>query len=269
MKHVKDGLAAMAVACGLLGPGGFAHAQSPSLRALAPEAPQSKPAQPHRSFWDLGQYTWMRLTPREPGAAPNDAPSALEMETLLQKLGTIRASTPDGDEVLFAPSELAGLAKAMGEALALADAGEDLVLFSSSRRGHGFLSSPLAVAARLFLKDGALNLIVQDPRMEVLGRYSPDGDWSRINYGSRVRPSQVTLRCPGALSRRGDWLVFALDRPLPEAPVATPLPAPPTAPVSVHPEQEQRLRHLKHLLEEKLITEKEYQAKRAEIIKTL
>ena len=260
MKQLKDGLAAAAVAWMVLG-------LTPSARALAADAPQARAAEPHRAFWDLGQYTWLRLTPREKGAAGNDPQSDLDMAPLLQKLGTIRASTPDGEEeALFAPTELAGLAKAMGEALALADAGEDLVLFSSSRRGHGFLSSPLAVSARLFLKDGALNFIVQDPRLEVLGRYSPDGDWSKINYGSRARASQATLRCPGAVSRRNDWLIFALDRPAP-AVVAPPAPKP--AAVSGHPEQEQRLRDLKHLLEEKLITEKEYQAKRAEIIRTL
>ena len=255
MKHVKNGWRMMAVAWALLGLG-------PSARALTVDAPPAAPAQPHRDLWDLGQYTWLRLTPREKGAAQNDPQAALEMEPLLQKLGTVRASTPDGEEALFAPAELAALGKALGEALALADPGEDLVLFSASRRGHGFLTSPLAVAARLFVKDGALNVIVQDTRLEVLGRYSPDGDWSRINYGSRTRPSQVTLRCPGALSRRGDWLVFALDRP--PAKVVPPPPPPPG-----HPEQEQRLRDLKHLLDEKLITEKEYKAKRAEIIKSL
>jgi len=99
----------------------------------------------------------------------------------------------------------------------------------------------------------------------VLGRYSPDGDWSKINYGSRVRPSQVTLRCPGALSRRGDWLVFPLDQAPPPPPVAAPKPVQAAA----HPEQEERLRALKHLLDEKLITEKEYKTKRAEIIKSI
>ena len=175
---------------------------------LVPDAPLMKP---HRTFWDLAQFTWV-----------------------------------------------------LAEALTVADPAEDLILFSSSRRAQGYLSSPLAVAARLFVKNGALNLIVQESRMEVLGRYSPDSDLSKIEFGSRVRASKVALHSPMGLSQRSDWLVFNLD-PLP-------VPAPPAAKAGeapAHPDHERRLRELKHLLEEKLITDKEYQAKRAEILKSL
>jgi hypothetical protein len=259
MKHVKDGLKAAAMAWVLLG----SCAPAP---LLAGDPPPASPAKPHRIFWDLGQYTWLRLTPREPGAALNDPQTPVEAAALTQRLGTIRATTSEGVEALFAPMELAGLAKAMGEALSLAGPGEDLLLFSSSRRSQGFLSSPLAVSARIFLRDGALNIIVQDARLEVLGRYAPDGDWSKIDYGTRGHASQVTLSCPEAISRRGDWLVFALDK-VPAVPAVPPVPKPVDA--SIHPVQEKRLRDLLHLREEKLISEKEYQAKRAEIIKSL
>ena len=260
MGQVKHGLQAAVLAWGLCGAGLPVPAQ-------AQPAPQAAPAaRSHRTFWDLGHYTWLRLAAREAGAAPNDAPNPLEVAPLVQRLGSVRAATPDGQEALFAAEELNGLSSALGEALSVAGPGEDLLLFSSRRRSQGFLSSPEAVTARLFLKDGALNLIVQEARLEVLGHYDPASSGASIEYGSRTRGSKVVLTCPGALSRREDWLVFTLEHVPAPPPVAAP---PKTAPPDAHPEQEHRLRDLKHLLDEKLITEKEYQTKRTEIIKSL
>jgi len=271
MREVRHGLGTALLAWGLLVPGLPAAAQAPAPGAQGTAGPVSQappaatPAPPHRTYWDLGHYTWLRLAPREAGAALNDAPNPREVAPLVQRLGSVRASTPDGEQGLFAPEELAGLGRALGEALSVAGPAEDLLLFSSFRRSQGFLASPQAVAARLFLKDGALNLIVQDTRLEVLGHYDPDSSGASIDYGSRTRTSKVVLTCPGALSRRGDWLVFTLEQP--PAPPAPPVAAAPKA--DGHPVQEERLRALQHLLDEKLITEKEYKVKRAEIIKSL
>ena len=156
---------------------------------LVPDAPLMKP---HRTFWDLAQFTWVRLKPQEKGAAPNDAQVRVDGDALQSRLAPVRLASPDGDEPLFGKDELKILQGALAEALTVADPAEDLILFSSSRRAQGYLSSPLAVAARLFVKNGALNLIVQESRMEVLGRYSPDSDLSKIEFGSRVRASTVS-----------------------------------------------------------------------------
>lgn len=271
MGIVLDSLNAALVASLLIGP---------SEAVLGAAVPVAAPAKAHRTHWDLAQYTWLRLVPREPGSAPNDAPVAVSAEALLQKLEPIRVVTPDGEEALFSAQELAFLAKAMGEALSSADPSEDLVLLSGSKRGAGFLSSPLAVTARLFMKDGRLNLIVQDPRLEVMGRYSPQSDWPKYEHGSRKAASKTVLGCPGAEVRRADWLVLAPGLPA-AVPVATPAAAVPgvnPAPVALVPkavgpepsaDPAARLRALKRLRDENLITEAEFQAKRGEIIKTL
>jgi hypothetical protein len=245
-EHGWQGMALMAM---LLGTG---------IQAQVPAPPP-----PHRQLWDLGQYSWLRLAAKEGNAPGNDVPTVVSVEFLVQRLGSIRATTADGEEALFGAGELATLAKAMAAALSQEGPGEDLLLFSTSRRSQGFLSSPLAVTARLFLKDGALNIIVQEARMEILG-YPPQSDWSRFEYGSRNHASKVALQSPTAQARRGDWLSFVLEPAPAPALVEPPKPAAP-----VHPEQEERLRALKHLLDEKLITDKEYKAKRAEIIKSL
>ena len=264
MGKVGDSLKAAAVAAVLAG----AVLSGPPLAA----APKTAA---HRTRWDLGQYAWIRLVPHEKGASDNHHPAPVALDALVRKLGAVRATTPDGEEALFFPAELAGLKTALAEALALADPGEDLLLVSGHKRGTGFLGSPLAVTARMFVKDRGLNLIVENTRLELMGRYDPATDWPKIEYGSRTRASKAALACPGALSRRPDWLVFALDAPetpavAVPAPVATPLPAaaPPAVP-GVPASAEERLKALKRLLEENLITEPEYQAKRAEILKSL
>jgi hypothetical protein len=269
MGKVKDGLRAAVAAAVLAG----AALSVPSLAAAAPRSA------PHRTRWDLGQYAWIRLAPREKGASDNHHPAQVDLDTLVRKLGAVRATTPEGEEALFFPAELAGLKTALAEALALAEPGEDLLLVSGHKRGSGFLGSPLAVTARMFVKDRGLNLIVENTRLELMGRYDPATDWPKIEYGSRTRASKAALACPGALARRPDWLVFALD--VPEAPaVAAPAPAAAPVPAAAAPavlpagpvapaSAEERLKALKRLREENLITEPEYQAKRAEILKTL
>jgi hypothetical protein len=128
------------------------------------------------------------------------------------------------------------------------------------------------VTARVFVRDRGLNLIVENTRLELMGRYDPSTDWPKIEYGSRTRASKATIACPGALARRPDWLVFALDTPEP-APAAVPVPVQAPAVAAPAPAApggaEERLRALKRLREENLITEQEYQAKRADILKTL
>jgi len=234
----------------------------PAMAQAAPSVPVA--AKPHRTTWDLANYTWLRLVPREKGSAPNDAPLPVSAQTLIRQLEAIRALTPDGEEALFSGPELGFLAGAMAEALATADPSEDLVLLSGSKRGAGFLSAPLAVTARLFVKDGRLNLIVHDTRLEVVGSYSPQSDWPKYEHGSRSQASTANLRGPGALLRRADWLAFTLEPP---APAALPTPRPQAHPAFA--DQAERLKNLMRLREENLISDQEYQAKRAEILRSL
>lgn len=256
------------------------------LWAIAPVPALAAPASSHRSTWDLARFTWLRLRPRETGALPNQHPGQLDAQAVLAMLGGVRAVTVDGEEALFAPAELAALAGPLVEALNGADPGEDLLLLSGHKRGAGFFAAPTAVVARLFLQEGGLNLIVQNARLDDLGRYTPQSDWPQYDYGSRSKPGKAVLSAPGATQRRSDWLRLPLPAARPVAApsaVAAPLPAAVAAPVSapvamvaappqatpVYADQAERLRGLKRLREEGLLSEAEYELKRQEILKTL
>jgi len=259
-----------------------------SLAALAPVAILA--SEPDQTQWRLNNFTWLKLVPAEAGAPANAHPATLSDEALVAALGPVQASVEGQSIPLFAKDELKGLARPLREALALARPGDDLILLSTYKRGGGFMEMAVGLTARLFVADGALNLIVQDARLNFMDRYSADRTLPTFVYGSRTAASGATLAAPQATRRRADWLSFPLTpAPAPAvAPAATPTPAPAVPPVAAPPKpavapapapatkdeafyeaQAQRLRALKKLRDENLISEAEYQEKREAILKTL
>lgn len=257
------------------------------LAALGPAALASEPDQ---TQWRINNFTWLKLVPAESGAPANAHPAAVTDEALVAALGPVQATVEGRSIPLFAKDELKGLARPLREALALAKPGDDLVLLSTFKRGGGFMEMAVGLTARLFVADGALQLIVHDARLNFMDRYSADRTLPTFVYGSRTAASGAALDAPQATRRRADWLSFPLapaPTPAPAAaptPVAAPAPAPapaaaspkpPAAPVpaardeAFYEAQAQRLRALKKLRDENLISEAEYQEKREAILKTL
>lgn len=255
-------------------------------------------SEPDQTQWRLANFTWLKLVPAEAGAPANAHPATLSDEALVALLGPVQAQVEGRSIPLFAKDELKGLARPLREALALAKPGDDLILLSTFKRGGGFMEMPVGLTARFFMADGALNLIVQDARLSFMDRYSADRTLPTFTYGSRAAASGAVLEAPGATRRRADWLSFpvvAAPTPAPApapaipAPVAAPAPTPapaakapapvPAAPATkaapaardeaFYEAQAQRLRALKKLRDENLISEAEYQAKREAILKEL
>ncbi|MBK7294664.1 MAG: SHOCT domain-containing protein [Holophagaceae bacterium] len=250
-------------------------------------------SEPDQTQWRLANFTWLKLVPAESGAAANAHPATFSDEALVAALGPVQATVEGQNIPLFAKDELKGLARPLREALALAKPGEDLILLSTFKRGGGFMEMPVGLTARLFVADGALHLIVHDARLTFMDRYSADRTLPTFVYGSRAAASGVALEAPQATRRRADWLSFPLaPAPAPATAPATPAPAPATAvpPVAAPPKpaataapattpaardeafyeaQAQRLRALKKLRDENLLSEAEYQEKRDAILKTL
>jgi Short C-terminal domain len=263
-----------------------------------------------KRVWVVGEFTEVRLTKAEAGAAANSHPINLSPEAIRALLGGIRTPVAGGgDEALFGVSELADLVESIQLALASALPDEDLLVVSTSRRGGGLLTAPTSITARLFVTGDRLNVIVHDNRFEFFGLYRGAGTLPTFVFGSRTNPSLVNLRRAGANSRRADWLEIpfsaanaAIEVPgaaappaaaatpaAAAAPAATTAPAPaaaaPAAPAAppVQPaaapgrardpafydEQEQRLRTLKRLRDNNLISEEEYQQKRREVLQQL
>ena len=231
-------------------------------------------AQEGQTNWDLARFTWVKRAPAERGAAPNTHPVQLNTEALQALLSTVRAKVEGKEVRLFGAEELKLIAKPLSEALALAQPGEDLILLSTSRHGGTLLDRTEAITARLFVREGALHLIVHDSRLEFLTAYQVMNVPPSFTYGTRGKASEERLQAPLATRLRPDWLAFPLPAPAPAPatapamPKAAPEPAP-TAEVADYEAKAQRLRTLKRLREDHLISEAEYQERRAAILKTL
>ncbi len=242
---------------------------------------------PKQGMWDLGTYSWVKRVPREKGAPDNAHPVTVTPETLRALLGGLSFPGEEGPEALFEDGELRGLLKALTEAFSVAEPGEDLVLLSSSRRGHGFLSPQLGLTARLFVREGNLHFLVRDARLDFMPQARALGSRPAFTYGARAKAGTVKLTAPQGTLVRPDWVAFPLPVAAPAAPAApapavapaaAPTPAPAAAPAPAptpaparseawYREREEKLRSLKRLRDENLISEAEYQQKRAEILK--
>lgn len=265
-----------------------------SATASDTAAPGSNPG---RRQWLLSEFTELQLQPRESGAPANEHPQAVPAAQIRNWMQGVAFMRGNQREPLFGADELASLPQVIADALAVATPQDDLVLLSTSRREGGLLGTPYGLTARLFVQGGALQLIVNDARLDFYNEYRGARILPTFRFGSRGAASNVRLSSPDATSTRGDWLAFALA-PRAAAPVAAPAVAPaapaatapaaparaaaPAAPVATpmapagnardqrfYDEQEQRLRSLKRLRDQNLITEEEYQAKRKEILQAL
>jgi hypothetical protein len=222
-----------------------------------------------QTLWDFAPSSHIRRIAAEKGAPANSQPLKVDAATLARALGGVRfMAKADKEELLFIPSEAVAIGDAMGEALALAQPGEDLELLSAANRGRGVFSSNRTVTARVFVLDGKLNLIVREARLDVLNYPSfTDNAQPRFDYGSRAKAGGVVLKAPGAQAPRADWLVLPLDA-APPAPTAAPVQAPPEPPPARAGSVEERLRDLKRFRDQGLITEAEYAQSKQDLLKT-
>jgi len=226
----------------------------------------------HRRNWDLRQYTWLKLERQEAGAGPSAHPAVIAPAALKGMLAALVLTDGQDREPLLTGEEVARLAGPMAEALSLADPAEDLCVFTTTKRGEGFMAPHLTVTGRFFVLDGQLNVIIQETRLDYEGRDRAHGGPPMPDYGFRAKPGPAVISAPGAGQVRRDWVRFTLDAapkaaPGAAAPVAAPVPAP--AAPAPRTSAEERLKALKHLRDENLLTEEEYQKKRQEILKDL
>jgi hypothetical protein len=143
---------------------------------------------------------------------------------------------------------------------------------------------------------------VHDTRSGFFDVYQGTHQVPPLTYGSRVKAGRDSIASPVATNRRADWLALPLAAaavpttvapgpaaaaaqaapaaaaraaPAPTPPAATP--AAPAAPAAAprprdqafYEEQAQRLKGLKLLRDQGVLTEEEYQAKRREILSSL
>lgn len=263
-----------------------------ALPATAAEGPMdflfgsSGQAPRNQAVWKYGEFSALRLVEREDGASPNEHPVRLEPASLINQLASVEFDSGKGRmRPLFSRDELEELAPQLSQALAQARPDQDLLLASSARREGGALSLPQTLTARLFARQGELQLIVQQARADLLSQFRSTRLTPRIEFGSRRSDSGVRLQTSAGRLARGDWIRLPLTAGAPgmaavmpgaastaaavTAPVQPPTATAPTRPTrdeAFYAAQGQRLSGLLQLREQKLLSEEEFQRKRKEII---
>jgi hypothetical protein len=236
-----------------------------ALLLLLGSAPAFTAQAKTRRTWALSQFTWVKRVTAEKAAPPNQHPLRVEPETLARTLGSVRYVSGAKEKPLLEPAETVALGKILAEALSAAEPGEDLELVSTAKRDGALLSPSQSVTARLFVEGGKLNILVHDATLNLMELYFQYFVMPKYECGSRTRPGGVVLKAEGAESRRADWLLLPLEAKAMTGmiqPVAPP-PAIPSASL------EERLRSLKHLRDQGLITDEDYLKKKQELLKDL
>lgn len=223
-------------------------------------------------------------------------PQNLAAEPLAKALMLINNNAEKSPSQIFDDASSANFAAGLVAALAKANARQEAVFFVGSRTGLGagasFLIPKLANTGRAFIDAKGLNLIFGEVQDEYFGAFRTNRMLRPYDFGSQSRASKVKLSSQGLSHPRADWVIIPL------AGVPTAKPANVVVPVTVTPEpsnqivpilvqpaakpadpvvrdeqffkgQESRLKNLKKLREQDLITEEEYQGKRREILKDL
>lgn len=233
---------------------------------LAPAVAADAP----KRLWQIGEFSQVQRVPREAGSEPNQHPRVLPPEQLRSLLASLRVLIKGKSQPLFITDEIGDLIEPLSQALAAAEPGDDLLLLSTTRRGDNVLAPATGLTARLFVQSEQLHVIVHDARLEFMGAWIGTRIPPKFSYGTRSKASEVTLQSATGQARRSDWQALPLGAAAALAPSTAPAaPAAPARDNGFYQEQEQRLRGLKRLLEQGLISEAEYQQKRREILQTL
>lgn len=234
-------------------------------------------------------------------SATNQHPVTFSAEQLTALLGHFYKRKGNKEpKPYFSQDEISRIVPELVRLFAKAKPGEDIDFGTSFRAGDFFLVPRTLNAGRLFVDNGRLNLLIgmcaaeQDVSyQQVFGKYR------ELDHGSRIKPVDK-LGCEllagydtERVDNRTDWLslninaalttkavpMFPATKALTFGTVASPdqattpapatQPAAPAIPALSASEAEERLTTLKRLHDKGLITDTEYEQKRAEVMKGL
>lgn len=240
---------------------------------------------------DLRWGDWERLRLASSATdAPNQHPVQLSPEQIAATLASIQVRPFKEVGPLFSDDELKKFALPISIALAKAAPGQDVEFVSVGQHGLlGIIAPQLANAGRIFYADGRLHVILGTVHKEFLGDYLRGSRRKPVfSFGSRAKTS-VDVKIMGVdrgdgKVLRDDWISLAIVAGRSESGVK--INTPPTATLSVTPaptvvvpaadaadtlasKSGARLKALKSLKDQGLVSEEEYRQKRAEILKDL
>lgn len=261
------------------------------------------------SYVYRGQFSFVRIEAREPGAALNEHPFAIEPAALRAALAAVTLDDAKKTTVL-GEDELAELVPPLAQALERAGAEQDVSFAVAGRYGFtGPLAARSITTARVFRRDGRLQVIFGLVRNPFESQFRATGYLLPFDPGQRSEPVDRGIRVladvPAGTSVRADWVALDLaaaapsrasaaptaQAAAPQAPSrpasapAAPVPAgiapppvvEPTAPRgpangdadTIAARAAERLKALKKLREQGLISDQEYQDKRTQILREL
>jgi len=232
-------------------------------------------AAPQKPFWQSGDQ-FVTLAPQDslPAATvePNDHPVKLTRDRIASILASLEIRTADKDkaEALFTPSSVQTIAPHLLQGLLQASPAEDVVfaVIGLHNTLYGLAKAPKVTTGRVFYKDGRLNIIIGLAQQEVRDR--DDRRLFPFTPGSRQKalPGEWQLLAQparkGCTLERKDWVMFSAEWQEPAAELSAP--PPPAKAASDGRTPAERLTTLKDLRDKGLISEEEYQKKRAPIL---
>ncbi len=252
-------------------------------------------------MWSAGQFDQVYLWS---GASRNAHPRNLNVDPLALLLNKISVKAGAKALPILGEDAAQELARGLVTAIARAEPQHDLRFFITSRANGGIFANRLAHSGTAFLDERGLNLIFGEANADFFQAWKGTRQARAFEFGSRTAASKVQLMADGLTQPRGDWVIIPLGAPASAPPPpqtvagpattqgvgdatvyqsvgnAAPAAAAPVAPAPVaappakgseqfFQAQEARLKAIKRLREQNLISEEEYQAKRREILKDL
>jgi len=165
-----------------------------------------------------GKFSYVRIENAEPGAPPNEHPVNIAVPALRSVL--VAVVLPDRkSEALLSNEQLDEIAGPLAAALAKAGAGQDVSFAVSGRHGFlGPLAPRLTTTARLFRRDGQLQVIFGRVRHNFESQYRATGYLMPFEPGSRAKVIDSAAMVAVASEtlgtvRRPDWVALRLDAP--------------------------------------------------------
>lgn len=268
-KNARSGIAICvlpAIFCALLSMAPQAQAAYGGRYAACPAcAPQDL-------AWSDGEFDQVNLVADTSGGG-NLHPQTIPLDVLTKALLTVRYREPGGMVPLLDEEGASNLAHGITKAIAKASPGQEAIFLMTSKMSGGLFGVKLGNSGRVFVDRNGLNIIVGEAHVEFVAAYRATRMERPFNFGSRSRASVVVLETDGLKGPRNDWIILPLATGGANAQQAQkePVAAVPVQPVvrdeQYYSAQETRLKGLKRVREQNLITEEEYQAKKVEILK--
>jgi hypothetical protein len=233
-----------------------------------------------RNVYINNPYIYVRLTEAKGAAGSNDHPVNVAAAQVRAWLAGIKVEPEDSDEPipLIPADTLPQLSVLVAQALGDARPDQDVIFHTFRKVGSWFGSTRRDTTARVFYRDGALNLIFGD--LDDFYSEQIDRDLQPLTPGYRNTRSDFSGKLIDSpeftyVGNRPDWIRINTSA-IAEAKRKTPRPAlvapVPTAQTNQDPrwtQLQERLLILEGLREKGLITQKDYEVKKRELLEVL